>query len=374
VLANEQVVQGRCERCGAVVTKRDLTQWYFRITDYADRLLDDMSLLAGRWPEPVLTMQRNWIGRSTGAHVEFAIDGRDEPVSVYTTRPDTLYGATFFVVAADSPLAAELATGGGHEDEFSAYLEQVRQATDIERLSTDRPKTGVFLGRQAVNPVNGSTSRSTPPTTCWPTTAPARSWRCPRTTSATSTSRAPSTCRCGSSSTPAPTTRRSPGSPPRATAYWSTPAPTTGCARRRRSSGSPPTWRPAAGVAGAVNFRLRDWLISRQRYWGCPIPIVHCGACGEVAVPDDQLPVLLPDPRWSTCGPRGPRRCVGHGVDGGRLPEVRRCRAARRRHDGHVRRLELVLPALLLAGLPGRTVRPRGGTAVDADCAVRRRP
>jgi leucyl-tRNA synthetase len=155
VLANEQVVQGRCERCGAVVTKRDLTQWYFRITDYADRLLEDMSLLQGRWPEPVLTMQRNWIGRSTGAHVEFAIYGRDEPVTVYTTRPDTLYGATFFVVAADSALAAELAKGGGHEDEFAAYLEQVRQASDIERLSTDRPKTGVYLGRDAINPVNG---------------------------------------------------------------------------------------------------------------------------------------------------------------------------------------------------------------------------
>ena len=111
VLANEQVVDGRCERCDAVVTKKKLTQWYLRITDYADRLLDDMATLEGAWPEKVLLMQRNWIGRSTGAEVEFAIEGRDEPVTVYTTRPDTLYGATFFVVAADSDLAAELAAG-----------------------------------------------------------------------------------------------------------------------------------------------------------------------------------------------------------------------------------------------------------------------
>src|SRR3954451_6084101 len=108
VLANEQVIEGRCERCGSEVTKKNLTQWFFRITAYADRLLDDMAQLEGKWPDRVLTMQRNWIGRSTGAYVDFAIDGHHEPVRVFTTRPDTLFGATFFVVAADSPLAAEL--------------------------------------------------------------------------------------------------------------------------------------------------------------------------------------------------------------------------------------------------------------------------
>ena len=157
VLANEQVVGGRCERCDTPVTKKKLTQWYFRITDYADRLLDDMEQLEGQWPDKVLLMQRNWIGRSTGADVAFAIEGRDEPVTVYTTRPDTLFGATFFVVAADSDLAAELAVGAPAEVQrrVRRYLEQVKRTSEIDRLATDRPKTGVFLQRYAINPVNG---------------------------------------------------------------------------------------------------------------------------------------------------------------------------------------------------------------------------
>src|SRR5512139_1613180 len=155
VLANEQVVAGLCERCDTPVTKKKLTQWYFKITDYADRLLDDMSQLEGKWPHKVLTMQRNWIGRSTGADVDFVIEGRDEPVTIYTTRPDTLFGATFFVVAADSDLAAELAAGTPAEAEFAAYVEKVRGETEMDRLSAEREKTGVFLHRYAVNPVNG---------------------------------------------------------------------------------------------------------------------------------------------------------------------------------------------------------------------------
>ena len=154
VLANEQVVGGLCERCDTPVTKKKLTQWYLKITDYADRLLDDMSLLEGQWPDKVLHMQRNWIGRSTGAEVQFAIEGRDEPVTVYTTRPDTLFGATFFVVAADSDLAAELATGTEAEAEFAEYLVATKRETDIDRMASDRPKTGVFLNRYAINPVN----------------------------------------------------------------------------------------------------------------------------------------------------------------------------------------------------------------------------
>ncbi|MEI2716171.1 MAG: class I tRNA ligase family protein [Candidatus Nanopelagicales bacterium] len=156
VLANEQVVNGRCERCDALVTKKKLTQWYLRITDYADRLLADMEQLQGAWPEKVLLMQRNWIGRSTGAEVDFAIEGRAEPVTVYTTRPDTLFGATFFVVAADSDLAAELATGSPAEQEFADYVERVKLTSELDRLATDREKTGVFLHRYAVNPVNGA--------------------------------------------------------------------------------------------------------------------------------------------------------------------------------------------------------------------------
>ena len=154
VLANEQVINGRCERCGTEVVRRVLTQWYFKITEYADRLLADAAALEGKWPDRVLTMQRNWIGRSTGADVDFVVEGRAEPVTVYTTRPDTLFGATFMVVAADSALAAELCTDA-QRAEFEAYVAQVRKLTDIERQSTDREKTGVFLGVHAVNPVNG---------------------------------------------------------------------------------------------------------------------------------------------------------------------------------------------------------------------------
>ncbi len=163
VLANEQVVGGMCERCGAEVTKRELTQWYFKVTEYAQRLLDDMEMLKDTWPDRVLAMQRNWIGRSEGAHVDFEIEAREDTgggtlaartVTVFTTRPDTLYGATFFVVAADAKLAGEICAPEQREA-FDAYLEQVRKESDIERLSTEREKTGVFLGRYAVNPVNG---------------------------------------------------------------------------------------------------------------------------------------------------------------------------------------------------------------------------
>src|SRR5215216_3263833 len=154
VLANEQVVAGLCERCGAIVTKRQLTQWYFKITDYAQRLLDDMEQLTGGWPDRILTMQRNWIGRSEGAYIDFAIENRSEPVRVFTTRPDTVYGATFFAIAPDAPLAAEVVTDE-ERPAFEEYLEQTKHETEIERQSTERPKTGVFVGVHATNPVNG---------------------------------------------------------------------------------------------------------------------------------------------------------------------------------------------------------------------------
>ena len=154
VLANEQVINGRCERCGTEVIRRLLTQWYFKITEYAERLLADMEQLNGKWPDRVLLMQRNWIGRSEGAEVQFVIEGRDDPVTVFTTRPDTLYGATFFVVAADSALAAEICSPE-QRAALDEYLGQVRKLTDIERQAADREKTGVFLGRYAINPVNG---------------------------------------------------------------------------------------------------------------------------------------------------------------------------------------------------------------------------
>jgi leucyl-tRNA synthetase len=216
VLANEQVIGGRCERCGTEVTKKNLTQWFFKITDYADRLLSDMDALEGNWPAPVLTMQRNWIGRSVGAHVDFRIVGHEVPVRVFTTRPDTLYGATFFVIAVDSPLAAELCAPEQREA-FTAYQEQVRHRSMARR------------------------SRSGPPTTCWPTTAPARSWRCLLTTSETWTSRGPSICPCAWSSTPASPIPDRPVWRPRVMAAWSTVADTTACPRTKRSRRSLPT-------------------------------------------------------------------------------------------------------------------------------------
>ena len=155
VLANEQVVAGLCERCDNAVTKKKLNQWYFKITDYAERLLEDMKSLEGKWPEKVLTMQRNWIGKSTGAEVKFAIEDRNEPITIYTTRPDTLFGATFMVVAVDSELAKELVHGRAVESKFNQYFDSVKAASDIDRLSTERPKTGIFLERYAINPVNG---------------------------------------------------------------------------------------------------------------------------------------------------------------------------------------------------------------------------
>jgi leucyl-tRNA synthetase len=293
VLANEQVIQGRCERCGTEVTKRNLTQWFFRITEYAERLLADMTALDDVWPTPVLTMQRNWIGRSTGAYVDFRIFGREEPVRVFTTRPDTLFGATFFVVAADSSLADELCADDQRKA-FSEYLEHVRHSSDIERLSEGRDKTGVPLGRVAINPVNGEQIPV---------------WAADYVLADYGTG--------AIMAVPAHDQRdldfaRAFDLPVRVVVDTDEADPlATGVATvgagRLVNSGTYDGLPIAEAIEAisadldasgegesAVTYRLRDWLLSRQRYWGCPIPIVHCPACGEVPVPDDQLPVLLP--------------------------------------------------------------------------------
>jgi len=304
VLANEQVIAGKCERCGAEVIRRLLTQWYFKITEYADRLLDDMAGLAGKWPARVLLMQRNWIGRSEGAEVQFAIEGRNEPVTVFTTRPDTLYGATFFVVAADSPLAAELCAPQ-QRAALEEYLTGVRKLTDIERQSADRPKTGVFLGRHAINPVNGERIGV---------------WAADYVLPDYGTG--------AIMAVPAHDQRdldfaRAYGLPvvPVVDTGEADPA-VTGVATAGDgtlvNSGPINGLDKAAAIAriteilagreqgrAAVSFRLRDWLVSRQRFWGTPIPIVYCGSCGEVPVPDEQLPVVLPDLRGQDLAPKG---------------------------------------------------------------------
>jgi leucyl-tRNA synthetase len=304
VLANEQVVGGRCERCGHEVTKRNLTQWYFKITEYADRLLDDMAQLEGKWPERVLLMQRNWIGRSHGAYVDFRVDGRDEPVTVFTTRPDTLWGATFFVVAADSALAEELCAPE-HRAEFDTYVEQVRRLTDIDRLSTERDKTGVFLGRYAVNPVNGEALP------VWASdyvladygtgaimAVPAHDQRDLEFAQkfgldirVVVDTGEPHPAESGVATT--------------GEGVHVNSGPLDGLDKDEGIARVIELLEPNGDGKGAINYRLRDWLLSRQRFWGAPIPIIHCADCGEVPVADEDLPVLLPDLRGQDLAPKG---------------------------------------------------------------------
>ena len=305
VLANEQVVNGACERCGAVVTKRQLTQWYFKTTEYAQRLLDDMAELEGGWPDRVLAMQRNWIGRSEGAYVDFEIDGYAEPVTVFTTRPDTLYGATFFVVAPEGELAAQV-VADEQKAAFEAYLEQAKLATEIERQATDRPKTGVFLGVYATNPVNneripvyaadyvladyGTGAVMAVPAHDQRDLDFARTYGLP-VIEVISTGQPD----------PAESGIATPGD-----GTYVNSGPLDGLTDKATGVSTIIGQLEEGGVGkGAVTFRLRDWLLSRQRYWGCPIPIIHCGACGEVAVPEEQLPVTLPQLTGSALAPKG---------------------------------------------------------------------
>ena len=299
VLANEQVVQGLCERCDSAVTKKALTQWYFKVTDYADRLLDDLDTLEGNWPSKVLSMQRNWIGRSYGAEVSFEIEGRVEPITVYTTRPDTLFGATFMVVAADSALASELVENSDEKikAEFETYLDATKRSNDIERLATDREKTGVFTGRYALNPVNGERLP------IWASdyvladygtgaimAVPAHDDRDRDFAVKFSLPIVPVVADSEDTN----------GDGPRINSGEFD-------GLNREEAGENIVAKLAAAGKGkkAKNFRLRDWLISRQRYWGTPIPIIHCETCGEVPVPADQLPVELPSAEGLDLKPKG---------------------------------------------------------------------
>ncbi|MDX6342426.1 MAG: leucyl-tRNA synthetase, partial [Trebonia sp.] len=290
VLANEQVINGRCERCGTEVVRRVLTQWYFKITEYADRLLADAAALEGNWPDRVLTMQRNWIGRSTGADVDFFVEGRAEPVTVYTTRPDTLFGATFMVVAADSALAAELCTDE-QRAEFDAYVAQVRRLTDVERQETDREKTGVFLGVYAVNPVNGKRIPMWAADYVLPDygtgaimAVPAHDQR--DLDFALKFALPVRVVVAADQPDPAATGVATPGD-----GVLVNSGPLDGLAKSEAIGRIVETLAGNGLGRAAVNYRLRDWLLSRQRFWGTPIPIIHCPSCGEVPVPEDQLPV-----------------------------------------------------------------------------------
>ncbi|WP_449277464.1 leucine--tRNA ligase [Leucobacter sp. GX24907] len=318
VLANEQVLaDGTSERSGAVVVKKKLTQWYFRITDYADRLLEDLDQLEGKWPSKVLGMQRNWIGRSRGAEVEFEIEGREEKVPVFTTRPDTLHGATFMVVAPDSDLAAELAAGASPEVrmQFQAYLEEAQKQSEIDRQNADREKTGVFLDHFAVNPVNGERIP------VWAAdyvladyghgaimAVPAHDQRdLDFALKFDLPVRVVVDVR-DDSGEPAAHPAES-GVATAGDGVMVNSAELDGLAKTAAIAKAIEVLEERGTGRASTTYRLRDWLISRQRYWGTPIPILHGAGdnnAGEMRPVDEaSLPVELPASDGLDLKPKG---------------------------------------------------------------------
>ena len=307
VLANEQVIDGRCERCGALVEARDLEQWFFKITEYADRLLADFDLLES-WPEHVVTMQRNWIGRSEGAEVTFRCEQLGIDFPVFTTRPDTLFGATFFVLAPEHPDVGRLAAGTEHEAAVRAYVDAAIRSSAEERGAEERQKTGVPLGRTVTNPVNGEQipmfvadyvlmEYGTGAIMAVPA-HDQRDFDFARTFDLEIRQVVAPT-----DEDPAASGREADEAAGGDVAFVAHSAAEVLVNSGEFDGMSAPEAKRAItdslaerGLGRpAVNYRLRDWLLSRQRYWGCPIPILYCDSCGIVPVPDDQLPVELPD-------------------------------------------------------------------------------
>ena len=279
VLANEQVVQGQCERCDAVVVKKDLEQWYFKTTAFAEELLQDLDTLDG-WPEKVKTMQRNWIGKSNGAELIFDIDGTDKSMTVYTTRPDTTYGVTFMVLAPESELVQELVKGTEYEADVNAFIQKMHTKTEIERTASDVEKEGMFIGKYVINPVNG---KKIP---VWIANYVLADYG----TGAIM-------------AVPAHDDRDRDF----AEKFNLDIIPVidednkminseefNGMDAKDAFEGVVEKLAKENRGKKTVNYRLRDWLLSRQRYWGCPIPVVYCDDCGIVPVDKKDLPVLLP--------------------------------------------------------------------------------
>jgi leucyl-tRNA synthetase len=299
VLANEQVIDGRCERCGAEVEAKQLEQWFFRITDYADRLLDDLDTI--EWPHHVKTMQRNWIGRSEGAEVVFRCEDPAIDYPVFTTRPDTLFGATFFVMAPEHPDIERLARGTGREDEVRHYVNHALTESSEERGSAEKEKTGVFLGRHVVNPVNGERLPMYVADyvlmeygTGAIMAVPAHDER--------------DYAFATKFDLPIRRVIQAPDGddelPYTGDGALVNSAPEFDGLPNREAMQRIVDWLDREGKGhGSINYRLRDWLLSRQRYWGCPIPVVHCERDGIVPVPEHDLPVVLPDIR--DYAPRG---------------------------------------------------------------------
>jgi leucyl-tRNA synthetase len=288
VLANEQVIDGHCERCGTAVEARQLEQWFFRITDYADRLLDDLDDI--EWPQHVKTMQRNWIGRSEGAEVTFACPEIGVDYPVFTTRPDTLFGATFFVMAPEHPDVMRLAAGTEHEQAVRDYVNRTLSEGAEERSDTERTKTGVPLGRTVINPVNGERIPMWVADYVLMEYGTGAIMAVPghdeRDHDFATTFHLPIKRVVGGGE-PLPY----PGDGPIVHSH-----PEFDGLHNRDALEKIVDWLDSQGRGHrSINYRLRDWLLSRQRYWGCPIPVVYCERDGIVPVPDDQLPVPLPD-------------------------------------------------------------------------------
>lgn len=295
VLANEQVVGGHCERCDSVVGKKNLEQWYLKITDYANELLEDLDNLPG-WPDKVKTMQANWIGRSIGAEVDFGIEGADEKLKVFTTRPDTLFGATFMVLAPEHPLVAQLTAGTEYEAQAEAFNKRLQFLSDIDRSSTELEKEGIFIGRYAINPVNGAKvpiwianyvlmHYGTGAIMAVPS-GDERDFEFAR--------------KYGIEIIPVISKDGSVYDGASMTEAYSGPGKMINSGRYDGMESEACLEAIVSELEAkgdgkkTINFRLRDWLISRQRYWGVPIPVMYCDTCGEVTVPEQDLPLLLP--------------------------------------------------------------------------------
>lgn len=308
VLANEQVIDGKCWRCDHEVVKKDLSQWFFKITDYADELLKDLDLLPG-WPERVKTMQHNWIGRSEGLEFSFEIPALNDTVAVYTTRPDTAYGVTFMALAAEHPLIKKICENNPKADEINAFCERVRNQSEIERTSSESEKEGVFTGVYCINPFTGRKVE------IWVTnyvlydygtgavmgvpTGDQRDWMF---ADKYGIEKIVTICPIGKELKLEEMT----------CAYEEkegmlvNSGEFTGMEMHKAMSAIMDKAEAEGFGKRRVNYRLRDWLISRQRYWGAPIPIVYCPHCGEVLVPEDQLPVRLPEDVSFTAGAKSP--------------------------------------------------------------------